>query len=578
MGKMKKKGSCGSATTYISRNRAVKKLHISLKDFRQLCILKGIYPQDPATRKGHKPTDTLYFYKDIQYLSHEPVIETYRNFRICMRKIKKYKDKRDEGAVSRWKGNLPTYKLDHIVKERYPTFVDAIRDLDDCLSMCFLYSTFPKSNMNHETLTLLSRRLTIEFLQYVIESRSLEKVFISIKGYYYQAEVMGQRITWVVPHTYGYQRPDQVDFKIMRTFVEFYLTLLGFVNFRLYNSINAVYPPQLNLTSCGAGGEEDTDYALAEQMVSETVSALNQRLLRTSSDGAEEEPEVDEFLLADSGTGLKEAKDAEEKAKKFKKMFEGFKFYINREVPREAFVFVIRCFGGEVSWDKTVYIGATFDKDDSSITHELVDRPKVEQMFANRYYIQPQWVFDCINARMLLPVEDYFPGAILPPHLSPFVIEREGDYIPPERKAQIYRQMGIDPALAAAEKSSGDEDEGMEEGGSDQESVKEGQQTPHKLSAGAEKRRNRWKNKKGKKEMAVVPGQLVAENPLEQQKEEAKEEKKLAELMIPKRKQYFYNLLLRREKEKKREVNKMKAKRESFEKAQKKKKKAKVSE
>ena len=50
-----------------------------------------------------------------------------------------------------------------------------------------------------------------------------------------------------------------------------------------------------------------------------------------------------------------------------------------------------------------------------------------------RYYIQPQWVFDCVNARRQLPVEDYFQDAELPPHLSPFVEESEGDYVPPEK-------------------------------------------------------------------------------------------------------------------------------------------------
>ena len=43
------------------------------------------------------------------------------------------------------------------------------------------------------------------------------------------------------------QQPGTVDLKIMSTFADFYTTLLGFVNFRLYNSINLHYPPKVSL-------------------------------------------------------------------------------------------------------------------------------------------------------------------------------------------------------------------------------------------------------------------------------------------------------------------------------------------
>lgn len=44
--------------------------------------------------------------------------------------------------------------------------------------------------------------------------------------------------------------PRDVDYRIMATFVEFYTTLLGFVNYRLYSSMNLKYPPQVKIIYC----------------------------------------------------------------------------------------------------------------------------------------------------------------------------------------------------------------------------------------------------------------------------------------------------------------------------------------
>ncbi|KXJ23363.1 Pescadillo-like [Exaiptasia diaphana] len=157
-----------------------------------------------------------------------------------------------------------------------------------------------------------------------------------------------------------------------------------------------------------------------------------------STQGFEEEPEVDEFPVdpeSDDAEALQASKLEAEKLENFKNLFKDCKFFLSREVPREVIVFMIRSFGGEASWDSTIAIGATYSETDETITHQIIDRPVQGHKYLSRYYVQPQWIADSINQTKLLPVEDYFIGTVLPPHLSPFVQEQEGDYVPPERQA-----------------------------------------------------------------------------------------------------------------------------------------------
>jgi pescadillo protein len=58
-------------------------------------------------------------------------------------------------------------------------------------------------------------------MHYVISSKSLRKCFISIKGYYFQAEIKGQKVTWVMPHKLAYQ-----------VYIILYLILIGEQNFQ----------------------------------------------------------------------------------------------------------------------------------------------------------------------------------------------------------------------------------------------------------------------------------------------------------------------------------------------------------
>lgn len=52
--------------------------------------------------------------------------------------------------------------------------------------------------------------------------------------------------------------------------------------------------------------------------------------------------------------------------------------------------FVIRSFGGQVSWEGE---GAPYPETDEKITHHITDREVLKNATLKRAYVQPQWVF-----------------------------------------------------------------------------------------------------------------------------------------------------------------------------------------
>ena len=186
---------------------------MSLADFRRLCILKGIYPRQPSSRKkaggGSSAKRTYYAMKDIQFLAHEPLLAKFREHKVWIKRIAKKTYKDEQSEVKRLRGLKPVIRLDHIIKERYPTFVDALRDLDDALTMVFLFARMPvETDRFKEGRVDRARRLSVEFQRWVMREKALRKVFVSVKGVYYQADIRGQTVTWIVPHPF----PQHVSF------------------------------------------------------------------------------------------------------------------------------------------------------------------------------------------------------------------------------------------------------------------------------------------------------------------------------------------------------------------------------
>ncbi len=60
-----------------------------------------------------------------------------------MKKVKKAAGRDNLADARRLYSHKPEYTLDHLIKERYPRFGDAVADLDDALSMVRTHRTIP---------------------------------------------------------------------------------------------------------------------------------------------------------------------------------------------------------------------------------------------------------------------------------------------------------------------------------------------------------------------------------------------------------------------------------------------------
>jgi len=426
----KKKGDCihgevkgkkGIAAKYISRAKALTKLQVSLADFRRLCIMKGIYPRDPK-KKPEGADKTYYHIKDITFLLHEPLLNKFFQIKAFMKKYKKLVGRRDKDGQVRKEKIKPQYSLDHLVRERYPSFQDALGDLDDSLSTISMFASLygDKKRQIPPEVIAQSTKLMQEFMVYVIHKKCLRKVFASIKGFYYAVNLDGQEVIWLMPHKFSQALPMEVDFRVMLTFNEFYTTMLKFCCFRFYKQQGWQYPP-------------------VRDSHAPEMAKFNLDLTMTAGDlpeGMEEEQKrVDKAVLKDFGKEAEEIKAMHKTAQERNtgKTFEGMKVIINRECPFHALYFVLRAGGAEVGWQIPK---SPLKEDDETITHQIVDKPlsALGDLRPGREYVQPQWVFDSFNCAMALPVGPYGVDKALPPHLSPFVNDEEEGYVPEQRK------------------------------------------------------------------------------------------------------------------------------------------------
>lgn len=445
--RIKKKNTRGNARNFITRSQAVRKLQVSLADFRRLCIFKGIYPREPRNKrkanKGSTAPATFYYTKDIQYLMHEPVLAKFREHKTFAKRLTRALGRGEVSTAKRLETNRSTYTLDHIVRERYPGFRDAIRDIDDALNMVFLFANLPATNQIAARVVKDAQEISDRWSAYVARERLVRKVFVSIKGVYYQASIKGEDVRWLVPYKFPENIPTDIDLRIMMTFLEFYTTLLHFVLFKLYTDSGLVYPPKINversklvsgITSYILKSRDEapmpteSDSKEAVSLDAETIeSALTADKSKPSGERAEDNDyqSEDEHQLDSFEDNSKNKGDILSQPSQFDSpvstLFNDFVFFIGREVPLDIVEFLILACGGRVISEVALdQLSSKEGIDLEKITHQIVDRPVIKSKVPGRTYIQPQWIFDSINKSELASANLYMPGETLPPHLSPW--------------------------------------------------------------------------------------------------------------------------------------------------------------
>jgi pescadillo protein len=95
-------------------------------------------------------------------------LQKFRDIKAHLKKYKKLLGRKEHKLAEEHMKKAPKYTLSHVIKERYPTFVDALRDLDDALCLISLFANLPQ----HQTLEISKQdietcgKLIKEFMLY----------------------------------------------------------------------------------------------------------------------------------------------------------------------------------------------------------------------------------------------------------------------------------------------------------------------------------------------------------------------------------------------------------------------------
>ncbi|CAD2091208.1 pescadillo homolog, putative [Plasmodium vinckei lentum] len=482
--KLKAKIKKKNQEKYLTKRKIQKKLFLNESEFRRLCIFKGIYPKDykdiplKLRNKFHK-NKVYYTRSDYKKLSNEKIIQDFRKIKTGLKRYKKYKlSLEDNEKCKSIIRNFPKYKLDHIIKERFPILVYAVEQLNDALTAIIAYSFLPsnenigiKNNLINQSIILRNH-----FHYYTYKTNKIKKGFISVKGYYLQAEILQKKITWLIPHIFTPYFDKSIDFKVITNFIEYYVTLLRFVLYKLYRLDGLSYPPK---EYTDLKNEKLNHLAFDKNFITKEIAneleakesteqnTLEDSEIKTGND------EIAEFEKNNQENEINEPSKNGEKKKKIetkpiehdiinndntksvKNLFKNQIFYIHSNMPFDVLSIIILSCGGTICWNS---LYSPYKYEDKSITHEILEvsgenmetqnsnkTNNINEYTYKRSFIQPQYIFDCLNTNKILSCEDYNINKTLPVHLSPFIDDDNYKDLVKKDEYTINKMLSEDP-------------------------------------------------------------------------------------------------------------------------------------
>lgn len=350
---------------FVSRNTAIERLKLKPKSFDRLCVLNGIYPVVSDSKHSYDVQDGWYYkiddVKKLYYSNGYNVLN--QNFKKELKRAKFIKGENVE-RVNRIVDEEMNFV--EIVKSKFPSFGSSLEDLGNSIKNLYLIKVLDIDNDKWD-----AKKYLTSFENFLIDRGLISAAFLSKKGMYFSFNCEKIIIMWFVPYP-GYNLADFVEEKqdIPEKRKNIDLDFMEFGNFTDGESDSS--------QDLDVNDDSKMDISLLKYGLPLYCMHLNLCIFKL------------EKILSNH---------------KKNTFFENITFHIVTKSIYDQIRLVIECCGGIIE---------DYDNAEIIITEVVTD--------ANykKSYVQPQYIFDCLNQSKKLIVDDYIVGKTCPAHKSPF--------------------------------------------------------------------------------------------------------------------------------------------------------------